>query len=61
MVCFVWFGVWDVAAFASSIAARDDDDDAASAAVLCGASLYGGAEVDVVGGDIGHVITKQMS
>ena len=58
---FIWFGVWDVAAFASSIAARDDDDDAASAAVLCGASPFGGAEDDVVGGEIGHVVAKQMS
>ena len=59
---FVWFGVWDVAAFALLIAAQDDDDDdATSAAVLCGASSFGGAEDDVVDGDIGHVVAKQMS
>ena len=59
---FVWFGVWDVAAFASSIAARDDDDDdTASAVVLCGASPFGGVEDDVVDGGICHVVVKRRS
>lgn len=43
------------------MARDDDDDDAVSAAVLCGASPFGGAEDNIIDGDICHVVAKRTS